>query len=76
MTTEATCTSCEAPIEWVRTTKGSRMPLDVGLYDDGNIDVVDGVAHVVHLPDDPGRLPRRRSHFASCPHADAHRRRR
>jgi hypothetical protein len=64
-----TCRSCDAPIEWAITTKGSRIPLDVGLHDDGNIDVVDGIAHVVPVAGTYDAPPRRRSHFVTCPDA-------
>ena len=69
----ARCRSCDAPIEWAITVKGSRIPLDPGEDDGGNIIVdVDGIAHVVG-PGDNGRVPRRRSHFATCPNAAQHR---
>ena len=67
----ARCRSCGAPIEWARTTNGKALPLDVGEFDAGNIDLEDGLAlYVLPLPG----VARRRSHFASCPNADAHRR--
>lgn len=58
------CKSCGAEIVWGTTEAGKNMPFDVecekGLY------VIDhsGVAHAV---------PVRKSHFATCPHADQHR---
>lgn len=68
----STCRSCKAPIEWAYTVKGGRIPLDPGVFDDGNISLDDaGVAHVVKTSG-----PLRRSHFASCPNAARHRRRR
>lgn len=59
---EGTCSSCGAPIYWVRTTTGSRMPLDRGRV----LRVVfqDGVWRV---------LGSYKSHFASCPNAAQHR---
>jgi len=64
------CKSCHAAIEWSITAKGSRIPLDIGLHDDGSIVVDhDNVARVV-----PGSAPARRSHFQSCPNAGEHRR--
>lgn len=69
------CRSCGAPIEWAITAKGSRIPLDPGLHPNGNIDVVDGIAYVVPVAGSFDPPPRRRSHFASCPHAARHRKR-
>ena len=67
-----TCRSCDAEIIWAMTPAGRLIPLDLGLYDNGNIELRDGIAHVVT---DPGDRPRRRSHFASCPDAVQHRQR-
>jgi hypothetical protein len=67
----STCRSCHAPVEWVSTAAGRYMQLDPGLHDDGNLAIgPDGRAHAT---DD---RPARRSHFASCPNAEQHRRRR
>ena len=76
----ATCRSCSAPIVWAITQEGRRMPLDaeparegnVLLYPDGTCralraDEVIGGAIGEHL---------HRSHFATCPEAAEHRRRR
>ena len=69
------CRSCHAPIEWAITPKGSRIPLDVGTYSDGNIVVdADGVAHVIGALDEQPFLARR-SHFAICPGARSYRKR-
>lgn len=64
------CKSCDAPIEFVRTPKGSRIPLDVGSHPKANI-VVDelGIARVVGEGDGT-----RISHFVTCPNAARHRR--
>lgn len=67
----STCRTCNAEITWAMTSNGKLIPLDVDLYDNGNIELRDGIAHVVA---EPGDRPRRRSHFASCPDAVAHRR--
>jgi hypothetical protein len=66
------CRSCGAPIDWAITVRGSRIPLDIGrrLGPDGNVSVVDGIAHVVK-PGDGDRI----SHFVTCPNADRHRKR-
>ena len=81
----ATCDSCGAPIEWARfATSGKPVPLDVGLVDNGNLELVerrDAGEAIVRLL---GRVeleaarergtPLRRTHFATCPNAAAHRR--
>lgn len=56
------CKSCNAPIEFARTTKGSRIPLDVASHPKANI-VVDelGIARVVGEGNGV-----RISHFATC----------
>lgn len=64
------CASCDAPVFFVRTTKGKTMPVEPTLATDGNIEIRDGVAHVV-APGQGAYV----SHFASCPHAAAWRRR-
>ena len=75
-----TCRSCGAPIRWVLTDKGRRMPLDPDPHPDGNIMPVtvtvggafpreETRAFVTTAPDGPAW----RSHFATCPHAARHR---
>lgn len=55
----ARCTSCGAPIRWVRTAAGQAMPCDPAL---------------VTVVTDDGRTVRgRTSHFATCPTAAEHR---
>jgi hypothetical protein len=78
------CRSCKAPIRWAVTVEHNRpIPLDADPHPDGNIRLV--AAH------DRGGAPRAmviaadareqlagelyRSHFATCPFADEHRRR-
>jgi hypothetical protein len=54
------CRSCHAPVYWIVTGHGKRMPVDCE---------VDGAQR-------PGRDPGRGvSHFATCPHAAQHRKR-
>lgn len=80
--TASTCSTCGAPIEWARTIKaGKAIPLDSGTYANGNLEVVrrddDGTPCVRVVPIAERReLARqlRRSHFATCPQADEHRR--
>lgn len=81
----ATCDSCGAPIEWARfSTSGKPVPLDVGIVENGNLEVVerrDGGDAIVRLlgkadlelARDAGRALRR-THFATCPNAATHRR--
>jgi hypothetical protein len=81
----ATCDSCGAEIEWARFDKsGKAVPLDVGLVDNGNLELVrrggDGTPYMRLLGRvevDDARIagrPLRRTHFVSCPNAAAHRR--
>ena len=59
--TASTCRSCGAEIVWVTTPAGKQMPLD---------------PHVLTVVADGGETVRGRvSHFASCPNAAAHRKR-
>lgn len=77
--TRATCKSCRAPIRWLPTRKGNKMPVDARPSTDPSANVVicdDGVVEVLG-PMDPRwatSTPRYVSHFRSCPHADQHRR--
>lgn len=77
----STCKSCGAEIIWrYNETSGRKMPIDAEPSEDGNIMLhADGLAaHVVPR----GTIAEvqslgiglHRSHFASCPQADAHRR--
>jgi hypothetical protein len=66
----STCKSCGARIIFVKTTTGSSMPLNAGMADNGNV-VIEGdppIARVVAAG--AGMFI---SHFATCPGADAHR---
>jgi hypothetical protein len=68
----AHCKSCGAAIEWVKSAKtGKAMPLDAAPAADGNLVVIDGVAHAAMV----GEGPRRKSHFATCPQAASWRQR-
>jgi hypothetical protein len=67
---------------WATTTNGRRIPLDVAPVPDGNIVLTypsPGTALAIVV--DPaqqiiGDGPRYRSHFATCPNADQHRKER
>lgn len=77
----ATCTSCGREIRWSVVAKsGKKMPLDRAQVADGNIVALATVDGASGLPlveyvglDTDVELARYRSHFASCPHAAAHR---
>jgi hypothetical protein len=65
---------------WVVTDKGRRMPLDPEPVRDGNVvftgEYDDDVPRVRYLHrDEAPDVPTYKSHFATCPNADAHRRR-
>lgn len=62
------CKSCGAPIVWIRTPTGRRMPCDstFATWPDGT--VVDTMGNV---QSDGGRGYR--PHWATCPNADKHR---
>ena len=78
------CRSCKAPIRWAVTERGYAIPLDLEPVDGGNIRLAGarakgGTPRAVIVAEDrraefAGELYI--SHFASCPYADQHRRRR
>ena len=62
------CRSCDAPIRWVRTVRGNLMPLDAAPDPAGNVEIIDGVAHVHGQP--PLGTPELWTcHFYTCPDA-------
>lgn len=79
----STCRSCGAPVTWAITASGKRMPVDPEPVEGGNV-----VLHPALVPggsptatvmpptddDPPPVFPRHLSHFATCPHANEHRR--
>lgn len=69
------CRSCHAPVVWVRTAAGKRMPLDPDPVAGGNV-VVNGDVATVLPPGTPMPVGvhRYQSHFATCPQASTHRR--
>lgn len=85
------CNSCGAPIIWVKTERGNRMPVDAEPTDQGNIDLhcpMGEVPSAIYLRradlekrrDDAavvgGRMaPLYMSHFVRCPFAAQHRKR-
>lgn len=72
------CKSCGANITWKMTVNSMRIPLDAEPCDDGNI-VVSGIMAVMLTKEmmAPGVIEglRYKSHFATCPKAKQHRRR-
>lgn len=72
------CRSCRAAVFFVRSAKTSAYQvLDAEPVADGNIVILDDLAHVCtgdlfeeKLPDG---LPKYKSHFATCPDSDKHR---
>ena len=69
-TPQAECRSCRAPIYWIITGAGHRMPIDCAV--EGGSPPTDGrsVTGDQYLPALPGRGV---SHFATCPNAAQHR---
>lgn len=76
------CSSCGAPVLWVVTEGGKRMPLDPDPSEAGNVVPLrtrDGLrARVLSgsSPEPPAGTPRHVSHFVTCPAAAQYRRRR
>lgn len=56
------CASCGAAIVWMRTKSGRRIPVDLASADPAHQNFDPVMGHI--------------SHFATCPQADQHRRRR
>lgn len=73
------CRSCNARIVWAKTPTGATMPVDASPVSDGDLVLISGpqgwLAVRVHDNVEPDK-PRHKSHFATCPNADQHRRER
>ncbi len=72
------CNSCQARVMWIKTAAtGKPMPLDAEPNPNGSIVIRDGLAHVLKTGAllVPGER-RFTSHFATCPNAAGHRKRR
>ena len=67
------CRSCRSPITWVQTAKGEAMPLNPRPELGGNVELLNGVAHVVKAEPNVRRYT---SHFSNCPQANGHRKER
>jgi hypothetical protein len=79
MADKGTCASCKAPILWVLTVNGRKMPLDAEPSERGNVHLLsDGRAEVLtkeHL--ETAKMHKQTlytSHFATCVNAALHRR--
>lgn len=75
----AECSSCGQRIVWVKTEAGKQMPVDPEPVSGGNLllEALDGIDRewtAVVVQAIPG-VPMYRSHFASCPQAAEHRKR-
>jgi len=77
----STCRSCGAEIKWIKTIASKNMPVDPELISSDDLehgDVLvteDGhVTKVDHSCNDYESVDGYVSHFATCPHADQHRR--
>ena len=73
----STCRSCKAPVRWVKTIGGKKHPLDARPTPEGEWVVQPSVMGEVMLRATPmnGGEERFTSHFATCKHADQHRKR-
>lgn len=70
------CKSCRADVLWVRVLSGKTMPLDPDPVDGGNVyrSVDDDLWRVASkLAPAPRDQPTYRSHFATCPNSQHHR---
>lgn len=80
----STCRSCGHTIYWATTDEGKAMPIDPPTTAGGNLFSWRGADGKIHVStsDPQGLAPEdalvhlTQSHFASCPNADTHRRRR
>lgn len=73
---QAKCRSCGAVIYWVRTeATDALMPIDAVPVDDGNVVLVNEKARYMKgdLFEAKTEGPRYKSHFATCPNAKQHR---
>lgn len=74
------CSSCAAPIRWVKTRQGEWMPLDAEPAVDGAVVLNDRELATVLTPIEAVVLPegteRYRPHWATCPNPEDHRKRR
>lgn len=79
--TTSQCRSCGAAIAWVQTESGKQMPLDAEPSPDGNMACMANGSYRVLTGSDleaakKNGIALRKSHFATCPNAASHRRKR
>lgn len=67
------CRSCGQQIRWAKTHNGKPMPLDAVSDPDGKIIVINGVTVMADTVTVTPDTPRYTSHFATCPNAAEHR---
>jgi len=80
MSAPAQCRSCKAPIVWAQTEAGKRIPVDEAPVADGNLALIGtgpGGTTLAAIYDPAKHAGKTRfvSHFSTCPHAGAWRRR-
>lgn len=69
----AYCNSCEAEIIWAETVNAKRMPLDAKPTSKGTMVFISGKTRLASDEDRQLLRPMYTSHFATCPNAEAHR---
>lgn len=69
------CRSCGAKILWVELGSTRRMPVDAEPVEGGNVLLRGGFAEIIKPQEVLPGTPLYKSHFATCPHADQHRKR-
>lgn len=69
------CASCKAPIRWAPTRNGYLIPLDPDPVAGGNLRLDDQGRALIVPKDRRDGASLYVSHFATCPYADQHRRR-
>ncbi len=71
------CRTCKAQVIWVKTEKGRSMPVDVDPVDGGNIMLMEhyGQPPIARMVAPVEGVKCYVSHFATCKHADQHRKR-
>lgn len=72
------CRSCRKPVLWAITQKGARIPVDPEPVPNGNIELRDdgnGEIRSTTVKPDPS-VRKYVAHFATCPNANNHRRKR
>lgn len=67
------CSSCGAPIVWALTPAGKRMPFDAEPLEVRGLYLIDTRSRNASTLETP--YPIHRTHFATCPHAQRHRKR-